>query len=217
MAAWPYVHSCGYGAVSETAVSRDWPAPAKLNLFLRICGRRADGYHELQTVFRLLDWGDEVRLRVREDGAIRRLTAVHGDGPDLVVVEEGRVGMAEPALDDVAQHHLAEREAVRLQALGFVAKERFESEEPVQHGDQVVTGQAGPLHPAHRESGLLLDVAALRYRDRHDRVAEQFLRVFPGQCQLVGLVSAPVPPVQPVVEGVADSDAEAPLEVLHMR
>jgi len=49
-----------------------WPAPAKLNLFLRITGRRADGYHELQTVFRLLDWGDAIRLRVREDGNIVR-------------------------------------------------------------------------------------------------------------------------------------------------
>jgi len=64
-----------------------WPAPAKLNLFLRIVGRRADGYHELQTVFRLLDWGDEIRLRVREDGVIRRLTAVPGvpEESDLVV------------------------------------------------------------------------------------------------------------------------------------
>ena len=49
-----------------------WPAPAKLNLFLRITGRRPDGYHELQTVFRLLDWGDTLRLRVREDGRIVR-------------------------------------------------------------------------------------------------------------------------------------------------
>lgn len=49
-----------------------WPAPAKLNLFLRITGRRADGYHELQTVFRLLDWGDRLRLRVRDDGHIVR-------------------------------------------------------------------------------------------------------------------------------------------------
>ncbi|MFT4248408.1 MAG: 4-(cytidine 5'-diphospho)-2-C-methyl-D-erythritol kinase [Pseudomonas sp.] len=49
-----------------------WPAPAKLNLFLRITGRRADGYHLLQTVFRLLDWGDTVHLRVRDDGLIRR-------------------------------------------------------------------------------------------------------------------------------------------------
>lgn len=49
-----------------------WPAPAKLNLFLQITGRRADGYHELQTVFRLLDWGDRIGLRLREDGQIRR-------------------------------------------------------------------------------------------------------------------------------------------------
>lgn len=52
-----------------------WPAPAKLNLFLRITGRRADGYHSLQTVFRLLDWGDTIRLRLRDDGQIIR----HGD------------------------------------------------------------------------------------------------------------------------------------------
>lgn len=49
-----------------------WPAPAKLNLFLRITGRRADGYHLLQTLFRLLDWGDSIRLRVRDDGRIVR-------------------------------------------------------------------------------------------------------------------------------------------------
>jgi len=49
-----------------------WPAPAKLNLFLRILGRRPDGYHRLQTVFQLLDWGDRVRLRVRDDGRIHR-------------------------------------------------------------------------------------------------------------------------------------------------
>lgn len=50
-----------------------WPAPAKLNLFLHITGRRADGYHNLQTVFQLLDWGDTVHCRVRADGVIRRL------------------------------------------------------------------------------------------------------------------------------------------------
>ena len=52
-----------------------WPAPAKLNLFLHITGRRADGYHALQTVFRLLDWGDTVFLRPRADGAITRVGA----------------------------------------------------------------------------------------------------------------------------------------------
>ncbi len=54
-----------------------WPAPAKLNLFLRITGRRPDGYHLLQTVFRLLDWGDVVYLRPRADGRIVRF----GDPP----------------------------------------------------------------------------------------------------------------------------------------
>lgn len=54
-----------------------WPAPAKLNLCLAIVGRRADGYHLLQTVFRLLDWGDTVRLRLRGDGRIVR----HGAAP----------------------------------------------------------------------------------------------------------------------------------------
>ena len=49
------------------------PAPAKLNLGLRVTGVRADGYHLLQTAFQLLDWGDEVRLRVRDDGGIRRI------------------------------------------------------------------------------------------------------------------------------------------------
>ncbi|OAX55454.1 4-(cytidine 5'-diphospho)-2-C-methyl-D-erythritol kinase [Xanthomonas graminis] len=58
-------------AVAEGGWSA-WPAPAKLNLFLQITGRRADGYHALQTVFRLLDWGDTVHLRVRGDGVVAR-------------------------------------------------------------------------------------------------------------------------------------------------
>lgn len=49
-----------------------WPAPAKLNLFLRIVGRRDDGYHLLQTVFRLLDQGDTIHVRIRDDGRIVR-------------------------------------------------------------------------------------------------------------------------------------------------
>jgi 4-diphosphocytidyl-2-C-methyl-D-erythritol kinase len=65
-----------------------WPAPAKLNLFLRITGRRADGYHSLQTVFRLLDWGDTILIRTRADGCLRRLgTSVPGveEADDLSV------------------------------------------------------------------------------------------------------------------------------------
>ncbi|MBS0613333.1 MAG: 4-(cytidine 5'-diphospho)-2-C-methyl-D-erythritol kinase [Proteobacteria bacterium] len=49
-----------------------WPAPAKINLFLHILGRRTDGYHELQTCFQFLDRCDWLDLRVREDGLIRR-------------------------------------------------------------------------------------------------------------------------------------------------
>ena len=49
-----------------------WPAPAKLNLFLHVTGRRADGYHELQTLFQLIDLSDTIAIRVREDGAIER-------------------------------------------------------------------------------------------------------------------------------------------------
>ena len=60
-----------------------WPAPAKLNLFLRITGRRADGYHTLQSAFRLLDWGDVVHLRPRADGVITRIGA-GADGVDEV-------------------------------------------------------------------------------------------------------------------------------------
>jgi len=57
---------------------RWWPAPAKLNLMLRITGRRADGYHDLQTVFQLLDHGDRLAFEVREDGLIRKLNPPPG-------------------------------------------------------------------------------------------------------------------------------------------
>jgi 4-diphosphocytidyl-2-C-methyl-D-erythritol kinase len=53
------------------------PAPAKLNLMLHILGRRADGYHELQTVFQFLDFGDELDFAVREDGIIQLHSDLH--------------------------------------------------------------------------------------------------------------------------------------------
>ena len=52
-----------------------WPAPAKLNLFLHIVGRRADGYHLLQTVFQLLDYGDELSFENTADGSISLATS----------------------------------------------------------------------------------------------------------------------------------------------
>lgn len=55
------------------------PAPAKLNLMLHILGRRADGYHELQTLFQFLDFADELGFAVRADGAIR----LHSDIPGV--------------------------------------------------------------------------------------------------------------------------------------
>ncbi len=48
-----------------------WPAPAKLNLMLRITGLRADGYHELQTIFQFLDLSDELKFRIRQDKSIK--------------------------------------------------------------------------------------------------------------------------------------------------
>lgn len=54
------------------------PAPAKLNLFLHITGRRADGYHELQTLFQFLDHGDELGFALREDGEIHLRTPIDG-------------------------------------------------------------------------------------------------------------------------------------------
>ena len=66
----------------------NWPAPAKLNLFLRIVGRRDDGYHDLQTVFQLLEWGDVVHVRVRQDGQLLRVgggTVAFPESDDLLL------------------------------------------------------------------------------------------------------------------------------------
>lgn len=61
---------------------RRLPAPAKLNLFLHVTGRRADGYHLLETVFELIDLADSVDLRLRDDGRIERTGALPGIAPD---------------------------------------------------------------------------------------------------------------------------------------
>jgi 4-diphosphocytidyl-2-C-methyl-D-erythritol kinase len=69
------------------AWARRWPAPAKLNLMLHVVGRRADGYHLLQTVLRLIDLGDTLAFAPRTDGAIRLATPLPGvaEEEDLAV------------------------------------------------------------------------------------------------------------------------------------
>jgi len=61
-----------------SAGSSVWMAPAKLNLFLHILGRRPDGYHELQTCFQFVDLCDEITITVRDDGQIQRAVDIAG-------------------------------------------------------------------------------------------------------------------------------------------
>ncbi|EOI1003001.1 4-(cytidine 5'-diphospho)-2-C-methyl-D-erythritol kinase [Citrobacter amalonaticus] len=71
-----------------------WPSPAKLNLFLYITGRRADGYHTLQTLFQFLDYGDTLSLEPRRDGEIHLLTPVDGVAhEDNLIVRAARLLM----------------------------------------------------------------------------------------------------------------------------
>ena len=58
------------------------PAPAKLNLFLHVVGRRADGYHLLQTLFRFIDLNDTLHFTLRPDGEVRRIDALEGVPPE---------------------------------------------------------------------------------------------------------------------------------------
>jgi 4-diphosphocytidyl-2-C-methyl-D-erythritol kinase len=78
------------------APARCWPAPAKINLFLHILGRRQDGYHDIQTLFQLLDWGDEVFVRPASEPLISRLP-VNYDVPesDDIVVKAAKLLQAE--------------------------------------------------------------------------------------------------------------------------
>ncbi len=58
------------------------PAPAKLNLFLHVVGRRDDGYHLLQTLFRFIDLNDTLHFTLRADGAVNRINALEGVPPE---------------------------------------------------------------------------------------------------------------------------------------
>ncbi|MEE9597094.1 MAG: 4-(cytidine 5'-diphospho)-2-C-methyl-D-erythritol kinase [Acidiferrobacterales bacterium] len=64
-----------------------WSAPAKLNLFLHITGRRPDGYHLLQTVFQFLDYADQLSFNITDNGKVMQMTPLSGvdEGDDLTV------------------------------------------------------------------------------------------------------------------------------------
>ncbi len=74
--------SPGAATAGDPAGEGPWPAPAKLNLFLHIVGRRPDGYHELQTCFQFVDLCDEITIKVRADGAVRRGVGALGVVPE---------------------------------------------------------------------------------------------------------------------------------------
>ena len=65
-------------------------APAKLNLFLHVTGRRDDGYHLLQSVFMLIDWCDELNFEVRDDGVIQRQDLTSALPPDDLIVKAAK-------------------------------------------------------------------------------------------------------------------------------
>ena len=85
---------------------RDWLAPAKINLFLHVVGRRADGYHLLQTVFRFLDFGDTLRCEPRDDGRIVLANPLPGVPPesDLTVRAATALRAATGATAGVSLH-----------------------------------------------------------------------------------------------------------------
>lgn len=89
---------------------KPFPAPAKLNLFLHVTGRRADGYHLLQSVFRLVDYSDTVWLGVRRDGRIERLADVPGVPADQdLTVRAARLLQEATACPLGADIHLEKR------------------------------------------------------------------------------------------------------------
>jgi len=85
-----------------------WPAPAKLNLFLHVTGRRADGYHELQTLFQLIDLTDTLEISVRDDGRIER-----PEGPKDLAPEADLTVRAARALKDASGTRLGASLRVR--------------------------------------------------------------------------------------------------------
>jgi 4-diphosphocytidyl-2-C-methyl-D-erythritol kinase len=88
----------------------DLAAPAKLNLFLHVVGKRADGYHLLQSVFVLIDWADTLHVETREDGRLQRHDVLGGDLPaDDLCLRAARLLQAETGCALGADIHLEKR------------------------------------------------------------------------------------------------------------
>lgn len=87
-----------------------WPAPAKLNLFLHVTGRRNDGYHELQTLFQILNWGDEVKIELLDGPQISRPHASYAvSEPDDLVVRAALLLQAETSCSRGARIEVIKR------------------------------------------------------------------------------------------------------------
>ena len=92
------------------AAETQWPAPAKLNLFLHVTGRRPDGYHELQTLFQLIDLRDTISVRLTDDGRIERPEGPAGVDPDSdLTVRAARVLQAAAGVRLGARLRIAKR------------------------------------------------------------------------------------------------------------
>jgi len=97
-------------AVNPWNWNSDWPAPAKLNLFLHVVGRRADGYHLLQTVFRFIDRVDRLRFAPRTDGQIVLETPLPGVPPETdLTVRAARLLQAATGCTQGACIHLEKK------------------------------------------------------------------------------------------------------------
>ncbi|MDM7861193.1 4-(cytidine 5'-diphospho)-2-C-methyl-D-erythritol kinase [Alteromonas sp. ASW11-36] len=87
-----------------------WPSPAKLNLFLHITGRRDNGYHELQSVFQMLSFGDELAFDITTDNSIQLMTPIEGvANSDNLIVRAATLLQQHCSVNKGCQIHLRKR------------------------------------------------------------------------------------------------------------